>query len=105
LGITASPNQGYEYLAAVVQGDGQATEAESAPVQQPSVPRLSPAVITSINASSSMALVPRALSIEDADDLNMAKASMGERMKGTPAVVESVVVSRNPTKPADTEES
>jgi hypothetical protein len=40
--------------------------------------------------------------IGDADDMNMAKALMGKRMKAMPAVAESVVVSGNPTKPADT---
>jgi hypothetical protein len=46
------------------------------------------------------------------DDMNMAKALahlkaklVGKRMKVAPAVAESVVVSGNLTKPADTEES
>ena len=43
--------------------------------------------------------------IVHADDMNMAKALMGKRMKVAPAVAESVVVSGNPTKPADTEKS
>jgi integrase len=47
----------------------------------------------------------RRYNIVDADDMNMAKALMGKRMKAAPAVAESVVVSGNPTKPADTEES
>jgi hypothetical protein len=43
--------------------------------------------------------------IVDADDMNIAKTLLGKRMKAVPAVAESVVVSGNPTKPADTAES
>ncbi len=44
----------------------------------------------------------RRYNIVDADDMNMAKTLMGERMKASETVVESVVVSGKAAKPGDT---
>ncbi len=47
----------------------------------------------------------RRYNIVDADDLNLAKALMGKRMKASETVAETVVVSQKPAKPDDTEEA